>query len=207
MPLGARENIVRAKSTIGLVAATAWLAVILADAYHPADAHGTHHRPRIGVSHKTPTGAPETWGTYCITELAPLFREAIQLAQANQSTPPVSTSPASNGAPAASATSQPAGTVNIKPVFPVPAQKLTPQPSNLPLLKPLPPSMSAKPQETTDKITVYVARKIVTMDPGWPTATAVAVKDGRILSVGRWTICNPGSSAFPTRSTSASPSR
>lgn len=33
-------------------------------------------------------------------------------------------------------------------------------------------------------ITVFVARKIITMDPGWPTATAVAVRDGRILSVG-----------------------
>ena len=34
-------------------------------------------------------------------------------------------------------------------------------------------------------ITVYTARKIVTMDPGWPEATAVAVQGGRILSVGR----------------------
>jgi predicted amidohydrolase YtcJ len=33
-------------------------------------------------------------------------------------------------------------------------------------------------------ITVFVARKIITMDPGWPTATAVAVRDGRVLSVG-----------------------
>jgi predicted amidohydrolase YtcJ len=33
-------------------------------------------------------------------------------------------------------------------------------------------------------ITVFIAKKIVTMDPGWPMATAVAVKDGRILSVG-----------------------
>ncbi len=34
------------------------------------------------------------------------------------------------------------------------------------------------------EITVFVARKIVTMNPGWPIATAVAVRDGRILSVG-----------------------
>lgn len=34
-------------------------------------------------------------------------------------------------------------------------------------------------------ITVFVARKFVTMDPGWPEATAVAVADGRIVSVGR----------------------
>ena len=34
------------------------------------------------------------------------------------------------------------------------------------------------------KITVFLARKIITMDPGWPEASAVAVRDGRILSVG-----------------------
>jgi hypothetical protein len=33
--------------------------------------------------------------------------------------------------------------------------------------------------------TVFVAREVVTMDPGWPTGTCVAVQDGRILSVGR----------------------
>lgn len=32
-------------------------------------------------------------------------------------------------------------------------------------------------------ITVFVAKKIVTMDPAIPNATAVAVADGRILSV------------------------
>ena len=87
--------------------------------------------------------------------------------------------------------------MNIKPPFPVPAQKLTPPASNIPLLKPLPPSLSAKPQEATDKITVYVARKIVTMDPGWPTATAVAVKDGRILSVGTLEDLKPWLDRFP----------
>lgn len=34
-------------------------------------------------------------------------------------------------------------------------------------------------------ITVYTAKKIITMDPGWPEGMAVAVRDGRILSVGR----------------------
>ncbi len=34
------------------------------------------------------------------------------------------------------------------------------------------------------KITVFVAKKIITMSAGWPTATAVAVRDGKILSVG-----------------------
>lgn len=33
--------------------------------------------------------------------------------------------------------------------------------------------------------TVFVAREVITMDPGWPTATCVAVQDGRIISVGR----------------------
>jgi predicted amidohydrolase YtcJ len=33
-------------------------------------------------------------------------------------------------------------------------------------------------------ITVFIAKKIITMDPGWPEATAVAVRDGKILSVG-----------------------
>src|SRR5581483_3040937 len=32
--------------------------------------------------------------------------------------------------------------------------------------------------------TVFIARKIITMDPGRPAASAIAVRDGRILSVG-----------------------
>ncbi len=45
----------------------------------------------------------------------------------------------------------------------------------------------AVPVAARDKpgaITVFVAKKIVTMDPTRPTATAVAVRDGRVLSVG-----------------------
>ena len=34
-------------------------------------------------------------------------------------------------------------------------------------------------------VTVFVAKKIHTMDPGWPEATAVAVRGGTILDVGR----------------------
>lgn len=34
------------------------------------------------------------------------------------------------------------------------------------------------------EITVFVAKKIITMDKGWPEGTAVAVRDGKILSVG-----------------------
>jgi predicted amidohydrolase YtcJ len=39
-------------------------------------------------------------------------------------------------------------------------------------------------QRERETITVFLARKIITMDPGWPEATAVAVRDGRILSAG-----------------------
>jgi predicted amidohydrolase YtcJ len=39
-------------------------------------------------------------------------------------------------------------------------------------------------QPAHETITVFLARKIITMDPGWPEATAVAVRAGRILSVG-----------------------
>jgi len=38
--------------------------------------------------------------------------------------------------------------------------------------------------QSEQPIVVFVAKKIYTMDPGWPTATAVAVRDGKILSVG-----------------------
>jgi predicted amidohydrolase YtcJ len=42
----------------------------------------------------------------------------------------------------------------------------------------------ARAQGEPGTVTVFIAKKIVTMDRGWPVATAVAVKDGRILSVG-----------------------
>ncbi|MGB9115191.1 amidohydrolase [Bradyrhizobium sp.] len=45
--------------------------------------------------------------------------------------------------------------------------------------------LTATPALAADgPITVFVAKKIITMDPGWPEATAVAVRDGKILSVG-----------------------
>ena len=34
------------------------------------------------------------------------------------------------------------------------------------------------------KITVYVARRVRTMDPGRPVAEAIAVMDGRVVSTG-----------------------
>src|SRR5262249_61228708 len=41
-----------------------------------------------------------------------------------------------------------------------------------------------EPELSMSDITVFVARRIITMDPGRPTARAIAVRDGRILSVG-----------------------
>ena len=50
----------------------------------------------------------------------------------------------------------------------------------------MPVAMSASAADTAaTPITVFVAKKFITMDPGWPQATAVAVQDGKILSVGR----------------------
>lgn len=119
-------------------------------------------RPRIGASTKTPSGAPETWGTYCVTELASLFREALALHK-NDTRIQKLLSSASSPAVSVAATGN----------------------ASIPLLPPLPPSLADAPTEKSDEITVFVAKKFVTMDPGWPEATAVAVKDGRILSVGR----------------------
>jgi hypothetical protein len=53
------------------------------------------------------------------------------------------------------------------------------------------------PAEESHPITVFVARKIVTMDPGWPLATAVAVQDGRVLSVGSLADLEPWLARFP----------
>jgi len=48
-------------------------------------------------------------------------------------------------------------------------------------------------------ITVFVAKKIVTMDPSIPNATAVAVADGRILSVGSLEDLKPWTDKYPTQ--------
>jgi predicted amidohydrolase YtcJ len=51
--------------------------------------------------------------------------------------------------------------------------------------------------QSKDQITVYTAKKIVTMDPGRPTATAVAVRGGRILAVGTHEQMQPWLTRFP----------
>ena len=48
-----------------------------------------------------------------------------------------------------------------------------------------------------EPITVYSARRIVTMDPGRPTAEAIAVRDGRIVSVGTRESMQPWLKANP----------
>ena len=46
------------------------------------------------------------------------------------------------------------------------------------------PEPALPPAAPTQKITIYTAKTIVTLDPGTPTAEAVAVMDGKILGVG-----------------------
>ena len=182
---------------INTLAATACCLAVGAALVVPAHAHGDHKRPRIGASHLTPSGAPEDWGTYCVTELAPLFRDAIalqgmQLASAAPSAAPV---PASAASPAPAADLSAVGTSPAGPHAPPPAN-LVPA---TPLLPPLPPSLMDEPAAKTDEVTVFVAKRIVTMDPGWPEGTAVAVKDGRILSVGTLEDLDPWLKRFPHR--------
>jgi predicted amidohydrolase YtcJ len=59
------------------------------------------------------------------------------------------------------------------------------------------PFMWATESTSSNSITVFVAKKIITMDPAWPTATAVAVKDGKILSVGSLEDLKPWLTKFP----------
>jgi predicted amidohydrolase YtcJ len=58
-------------------------------------------------------------------------------------------------------------------------------------------SAEAQTPNSSADITVYVAKKIITMDPAWPEATAVAVRDGKILSVGSLEDLKPWTSKYP----------
>ncbi|MFZ1503579.1 MAG: hypothetical protein WAS50_10520, partial [Nitrospira sp.] len=52
-------------------------------------------------------------------------------------------------------------------------------------------------QDQPGEIVVFIAKKIVTMDPTRPTATAVAVRGGEILSVGSLADLQPWLKAHP----------
>lgn len=89
-------------------------------------AHGSHdHRPRrqlLGIHGYDRQSKPdETWGTYCVTELAPFFREAVAI-NARRGLLQL-----------AAATSTAAGDI---------------------------------PPATQQKVTVFAAKRFVTMDPG-----------------------------------------
>lgn len=51
--------------------------------------------------------------------------------------------------------------------------------------------------DTTGELTVYTARSIITMNPSWPRAEAVAVRDGRIVEVGTIDSLRPWLDAHP----------
>jgi predicted amidohydrolase YtcJ len=164
---------------VTLFAAAGLCLVVGSFAAVQASAHSAHPRPRIGASHLTPSGAPEDWGTYCVTELAPLFRDAIAYGA-------IHVAAASTDLPTAQPDASVPGHVSAGPATPA-----------IPLLDPIPPSLMDEPEAKTGGITVFTAKRIVTMDPGWPEGTAVAVKDGRILSVGTLDDLQPWLRRFP----------
>lgn len=51
--------------------------------------------------------------------------------------------------------------------------------------------------QDAEQVTVYVAKNIITMDPGRPNATAVAVRDRHILAVGSEADMKPWTDRFP----------
>jgi hypothetical protein len=56
---------------------------------------------------------------------------------------------------------------------------------------------------SAQKITIYTAKTIVTLDPGTPSGAAVAVMGGRVSPWGRWTRSAAGSPTRNSRSTGA----
>jgi len=57
------------------------------------------------------------------------------------------------------------------------------------------------------KITVFTARRVVTMDPGRPVAEAIAVMDGKVVSTGTIETMKPGCRGTSTRSIARSKAR
>jgi len=141
-------------------------------------AHGAGgYRQTIGIHGENRGLTPGTsWGTYCVTELAPLFREAVAMNVARGLSPAPTVVAAAGGMAALVS-----GTAS-NPAAPVAAPKAAPAATGI-----------------VGPITVFTAKKFVTMDPGWPEATAVAVADGRIVSVGRTLDdLKPWTDAYPT---------
>lgn len=58
-----------------------------------------------------------------------------------------------------------------------------------------------------DQLTVYPAKTIITMDPSAPKATAVAVRDDRVVAVGTMETLQPGLRLTSIRSTTRSATR
>lgn len=161
-------------------------AIIAVASTVPLFAHDGHHRlrPRIGVKHDDVLKATENWGTYCVTELAPIFREAVAMnIKAGLSPAPPDLPRSFFAAQPGQEKPKPGPRLAVAPGVTVTGPNIgisreTPaggSPEAHDLKKAAPPS---------GKITVFTAKKFVTMDPGWPEATAVAVADGKIISVG-----------------------
>jgi hypothetical protein len=127
-------------------------------AAHGTETHGAK-RELLGIHRFDPDRPPaDHWGSYCVTELAPLFREAVAINVAAGRGPVLRPE---------------AAVLRNRPATPVADEAPAATPAATPG------AAAAEPP-----VTVFLARKFVTMDPGWPEATAVAVMDGRILSVG-----------------------
>ncbi len=58
-------------------------------------------------------------------------------------------------------------------------------------------SITFAADQNNNEITVFTAKKIITMNPSWPEATAVAVQNGKILSVGSLEDLKPWLDKFP----------
>jgi len=53
--------------------------------------------------------------------------------------------------------------------------------------------------QESDEVTIFIAQKILTLDPGMPEATAVAVQNGRVAAIGALEDMKPWIDGFPFR--------
>ncbi len=58
------------------------------------------------------------------------------------------------------------------------------------------PSKAGAPDSEIQQLTIYTAKKIITMEPALPEATAVAVANGKIVAVGSLETLKPWTSKF-----------